>query len=201
MRTMKSISWCPGATTAGPRLPERPRPPRFIDPILSFTPPIAIAGAAFYSGNQLAASWDNNFIASALVGEHLQRVMLEPPEFRTVLSNQHLFEGEFGRLRAVTLSPDGYLYFTTSNRDGRGSPQPGDDKVLRLIPAPAEPPTRFNPQVNGDFILELRPGTYRVRWAADGFQTVEQRIVVTEGENLDLGEVSLTPIPHPNLPP
>jgi aldose sugar dehydrogenase len=113
---------------------------QFINPILSFTPTIAIAGAAFYSGDRLASSWQGNFIAATLKGEHLQRVTLEPPEFRTVLSNQRLFEGEFGRLRAVALSPDGYLYFTTSNHNGRGSPQPEDDKVLRLVPAPADPP-------------------------------------------------------------
>jgi len=42
------------------------------------------------------------------------------------------FKGEFGRIRTVTKGPDGMLYITTSNRDGRGDPQEGDDKIIRV---------------------------------------------------------------------
>jgi hypothetical protein len=30
--------------------------------------------------------------------------------------------------------PDGYIYFSTSNRDGRGSPAADDDRIMRLVP-------------------------------------------------------------------
>lgn len=39
---------------------------------------------------------------------------------------------EFGRIRDVVLSPDGLLYLTTSNRDGRAIPGKGDDKIIRI---------------------------------------------------------------------
>lgn len=42
------------------------------------------------------------------------------------------FEGQFGRIRAVTLGPDGFLYISTSNRDGRGTVQANDDKIIRV---------------------------------------------------------------------
>lgn len=43
------------------------------------------------------------------------------------------YSGRFGRLRDVNLGPDNALYVLTSNRDGRGSPLPGDDKIYRII--------------------------------------------------------------------
>lgn len=44
------------------------------------------------------------------------------------------FKEEFGRIREVVLGPDNFLYITTSNKDGRGKPNLGDDKIIRINP-------------------------------------------------------------------
>jgi hypothetical protein len=51
-----------------------------------------------------------------------------------VVSDESLFSGQFGRLREVSVDKDGYLYLLTSNRDGRGTPAPNDDRILKIMP-------------------------------------------------------------------
>ena len=44
------------------------------------------------------------------------------------------FIGKYGRLRTVVAAPDGNLWVTTSNRDGRGDPASEDDRILLVRP-------------------------------------------------------------------
>ena len=44
------------------------------------------------------------------------------------------FVGRYGRLRTVVAAPNATLWFSTSNRDGRGDPRAGDDRILQLTP-------------------------------------------------------------------
>jgi len=41
---------------------------------------------------------------------------------------------DYGRIRDVAEGPDGAIYFSTSNRDGRGKPASDDDRIIRLVP-------------------------------------------------------------------
>jgi len=51
----------------------------------------------------------------------------------TAMVKIHL-QKELGRLRDVIVGPDNMLYIATSNRDGRGIPGVGDDKIIRVNP-------------------------------------------------------------------
>jgi glucose/arabinose dehydrogenase len=45
------------------------------------------------------------------------------------------FRGVYGRLRSVSVGPDGLIYVLTNNTDGRGTRRTGDDKILRMRPS------------------------------------------------------------------
>jgi glucose/arabinose dehydrogenase len=100
-------------------------------PVVFYSSAIAPSGASFYRGQHIPQFANNLFVAT-LRGTHLLRLTIDG---RRVTTQERLFDGTFGRLRDVVSGPDGHLYFCTNNRDGRGSPMAGDDKVLRIVPA------------------------------------------------------------------
>jgi len=102
-------------------------------PITFYNPSIAPSGASFYRGQRLP-QFANNFFVATLRGTHLLRVTVDTST-RRVTAQERLLEGTYGRLRDVVSGPDGYLYFCTNNRDGRGTPMSGDDRVMRIVPA------------------------------------------------------------------
>lgn len=103
-----------------------------ISPLLVFTPAEAPASALIYSGKLFPQFKDNLFFGS-LRGENLMRVMIG--EDADAVSFERMFLEEYGRIREVAEGPDGAIYFSSSNKDGRGSPAANDDRILRIIPA------------------------------------------------------------------
>lgn len=99
-------------------------------PLLEYTPACAPASGMFYRGDAFP-QFKGNFFFGCLRGTRLIRVVLDG---RRVLSQENLLSGKYGRIRDVAEGPDGNLYFSTSNRDGRGSPATDDDRIIRLTP-------------------------------------------------------------------
>jgi len=99
-------------------------------PLLEYTPACAPASGTFYRGSQFP-QFKGNFFFGCLVGRRIIRVTLDG---RRVISEENLLEKQYGRIRDIAEGPDGYIYFSTSNRDGRGDPASDDDRILRLVP-------------------------------------------------------------------
>jgi glucose/arabinose dehydrogenase len=76
--------------------------------------------------------WAGSLLFTGLRGQTLYRLVIDPNDPRKVTIFERHFYRQFGRLRDVAEGPDKSLYVLTSNHDGRGSPAPDDDRVLRL---------------------------------------------------------------------
>ena len=102
-------------------------------PLLEYTPACAPASGMFYRGSALPA-FKGNFFFGCLRGERIIRVTLDG---RRVVSQENLLEAKYGRIRDIAEGPDGLIYFSTSNRDGRGNPASDDDRIMRMAPVSA----------------------------------------------------------------
>ena len=96
---------------------------RFTNPLVTWhTDEASPSGAAILGGN---------LYVGALAGRRLWKI---PLHGASVGRPTALLQGRYGRLRTVVAAPGGGLWVTTSNRDGRGSPRSGDDRVLLVRP-------------------------------------------------------------------
>lgn len=90
-----------------------------------FTDPILTWRTSDASPSGLAVVGSTAYVA-ALRGERLWAVPLRGGKATAS------FSGTYGRLRTVAVAPDGTLWLTTSNTDGRSTPGSGDDRILRV---------------------------------------------------------------------
>jgi glucose/arabinose dehydrogenase len=100
-----------------------------ISPAAYYERTLAPSGATFVK--LPGSAWTGDYLIGGLAGEQIRRVGFDGDR---VTRDAALFEGEYGRIRTVVEGPDGALYALTNNRDGRGSPQEGDDRILRIVP-------------------------------------------------------------------
>ncbi|NJP68122.1 PQQ-dependent sugar dehydrogenase [Streptomyces spiramenti] len=94
----------------------------FVDPVAEWpTDQASPSGLAYTDG----ALW-----MATLRGERLWRVPLD--ESGDAGEPEAFLEGEYGRLRAVLAVGPGELLLATNETDTRGTPEEGDDRLLRL---------------------------------------------------------------------
>ncbi|MFE0735250.1 PQQ-dependent sugar dehydrogenase [Streptomyces sp. NPDC058855] len=96
----------------------------FTDPVAQWpTAEASPSGIAFARG----AVW-----MAGLRGERLWRVPVAGAGAGAGGEPRAFLSGEYGRLRTVLAGGDGRLWLVTSETDTRGTPEPGDDRILRL---------------------------------------------------------------------
>ncbi|MBA2894080.1 PQQ-dependent sugar dehydrogenase [Nonomuraea soli] len=114
----------PGANYGWPEVEGQGDNPAYKNPIATWSTDQASPSGLAFAGGSL---W-----MAGLRGQKLWQIPLS--DDGTAGEPVARFDGQYGRLRAVAATPDGTLWFGTSNHDGRGSPRQGDDRVLELTP-------------------------------------------------------------------
>ena len=96
-------------------------------PMLFWSPSIALSGLAFYTGDAFP-DWKGSVFVGGLVGAQLQRIVFN---LRGLPTRRDPLLRELGqRIRDVQQGPDGLLYLLTDENDG--VPQRG--ALLRIEP-------------------------------------------------------------------
>ncbi|WP_406006615.1 PQQ-dependent sugar dehydrogenase [Streptomyces sp. NBC_00637] len=112
----------PGGDYGWPTAEGRSEDTRFRNPTAQWHTDDASPSGIAYAGGSI---W-----MAGLKGERLWRVPLKGTA--TSADPQAFLEGEYGRLRTVVSAGGDKLWVTTSNTDGRGDPEKGDDRILEL---------------------------------------------------------------------
>ncbi|SDK13106.1 PQQ-dependent sugar dehydrogenase [Nonomuraea jiangxiensis] len=115
----------PGANYGWPEVEGRGDDPRFVNPVLTWSTAEASPSGLAYA--------DGSLWMAALRGQRLWQIPLA--QDGAVGRPVARFTDRYGRLRAVTTTPAGTLWVGTSNKDGRGSPRPGDDRIIAVTPS------------------------------------------------------------------
>ncbi len=128
-----------GGNYGWPKVVGAPGRRPYIDPLIVWKKTTPPSGITFYSGKLLSHLKNDLFVAT-LKSQALVRIKLKREEKKYFVHDIERWfaredgEGTYGRLRDVVQGPEGVLFFLTNNRDGRGRPKPGDDKIYRILP-------------------------------------------------------------------
>lgn len=98
-----------------------------VSPILEWSKGIAPCDSLFYKADAIPAL-KGAYLVTGLKGNCLLALHLKGT---AVVKQETLLKG-YGRLRALCVGPDGAIYVSTSNKDGRGSAGETDDRILKI---------------------------------------------------------------------
>lgn len=99
-------------------------------PLMAWTPTIAPCGIAAYQGDKFPFL-KNHILITTLVAQSLRATMMDEGG-QTVLGEKIFLEEEIGRIRDVTVTPDGRIFVCSSNADSYGAGADGGDAIYEL---------------------------------------------------------------------
>lgn len=111
-----------GANYGWPQVEGKGDNPDFVNPVATWSTSEASPSGLAFAGGSL---W-----MGALRGGRLWQIPLG--QDGSVGEPVAHYTDTYGRLRGVTAAPDGTVWVSTSNKDGRGSPRDGDDRILSV---------------------------------------------------------------------
>ncbi|MCC5834742.1 MAG: PQQ-dependent sugar dehydrogenase [Opitutales bacterium] len=94
-------------------------------PVIDWTPSIAVCGIAFYTGDKFP-EWRNNLFVGGLAAQVVHRVVLDGDE----AVHEEVILSDRGRVRDIANGPDGYIYLAinVTRHEGRS-------EIVRMKPA------------------------------------------------------------------
>lgn len=113
-----------------------------VSPAITWSTANPPGGAAIYRGTAIAA-WTGAVLTAGLGSKHLHLLRFaavtgsgSSGDVPALEHHEVYLAGDqsLGRLRDVVMGPDGHLYVTTSNCDGRGDCGDDEDKIVRIVP-------------------------------------------------------------------
>ncbi len=101
-------------------------------PLLEFTPSIGPSAMVFYGANAFP-SLKGKLLLACLRAEKIMQIKKVG---KNMIFEDNVIQNAYGRIRALVVGPDGYIYFSTSQNDPpEGEPTAGYDMILRLKPS------------------------------------------------------------------
>lgn len=95
---------------------------KFVNPLVTWATSEASPSGIAIVGDVL--------VVAALRG---QRLWVVPLDGESAGEPKSFFTGQLGRLRTVVAAGDNKVWLTTSNHDGRGDPNAGDDQIIEIV--------------------------------------------------------------------
>jgi aldose sugar dehydrogenase len=89
-------------------------------PVIHWTPSIAVSSIDFYMGDAFPR-WKGNLLVGSLAAQELRRLEIDG----TSVAKQELLFKDVGRIRDIVVGPDGFVYLAMH----------GPDRIARLVPA------------------------------------------------------------------